>query len=275
MLSTVTLYCVLTLGGAPSVQSVCLQAAPAREKWQRSPNQTQAVVLIHGFHFHFLDKSVPKAELRAWQKSDSPLVKELAKSADVFVFAYGQNAGLDTIVKETKLSANVAELRKLGYTDIVLIGHSAGGLIARHFVEDNPDAGVTKVVQICAPNGGSPLAILTAPKSQKAFMECLTTEHRKRCAELRAEKKIPDSVQFLCVVAKEKNKNTDGVVPCAGQWTADLQKQGIPAVCVVGGHREIVRDVKLIETVAAFARDKHERWPVERIEKAKKDIFGK
>jgi pimeloyl-ACP methyl ester carboxylesterase len=241
----------------------------------RSANQTQAVVLLHGFHFHFLDKNVPKAELRPWQKANSPLIKELSKNADVFVFAYGQNAPLDTIVRESKLASSVEALQRMGYRDITLLGHSAGGLIARHFVEDNPHAGVTKVIQVCSPNGGSPLAKLTAPKSQKLFLECLTPEHRKKCMDLRADKKIPANVQFICVIAKEKNKDTDGVVPCLHQWTGDLQKQGIPAVSVVAGHRDVVRDAKLSETIAGLVRDNHQRWPLERVEQAKKELFGK
>jgi len=275
MLSTFTLTCTLAFAGGPAIDSICTQVAPANDKWTRSPNQKQAVVLIHGYYVHVFDKSVAKPQLRSWQSANGPLVKEIGKNADVYVFAYGQNAALDAIVKDSKLSANVAELRKLGYSDIVLVGHSAGGLIARHFVEDFPDAGVTKVLQVCSPNGGSPLASLSAAKSQKPFLDCLSTDHRKKCMEQRAGKKIPDGVQFICLIAKEKNKDTDGVVPCASQWTADLHKQGIPAVCVVGGHRDVLRDAKLAVTVAELVNGNHERWPAERIEKVKKEISGK
>jgi hypothetical protein len=278
MLQALTLLCTLTVSGDAGVQSICQQAAPvpANGKWTRSPNRTRAVLLIHGFHYHLTNKSVPKAELRPWQKSDSPLVKELAKNADVFVFAYGQNVALDVVVKESKLQGSVAQLPKLGYTEIVLVGHSAGGLIARHFVEDHPDAGVTKVIQVCSPNGGSPLANSTVPKSQKVFVECLSVDGRRKCLELRGDKRIPEKVQFVCVIARsKKTSDTDGVVPCGCQWTADLHKQGIPAVCVVSGHREVVRDAKLAETLAGLVRDKQERWSPERLAKAKKEIFGK
>ena len=275
MLATLALITVLSVSGAPTIDSVCLQVAPAHEKWTRTPDRKQAAILIHGYYVHVLDKNVAKPQFRAWQKADAPLVKELGKNADVFVFAYGQNASLDSIVNHSKLAADVKELRKLGYSDIVLVGHSAGGLIARHFVEDYPDAGVTKVVQLCSPNGGSPLASLTAPKSQKAFLQSLTTEHRKKCLELRCEKKIPDHVQFICVIAKEKNKDTDGVVPCVCQWTADLQKQGIPAICVTGGHRQVLGDAKFAATVAELINSKQGRWPVARVEMAKKEFFGK
>ena len=278
MFPTLTFSCVLLLGGVPVVDSICLQAAPVSKdaKWTRSPKHTQAVVLIHGFHYHVLNSSVPKAELRHWQKPDSTIVKALAKNADVFVFAYGQNVPLDVVVKDSKLGISVTQLQKLGYSDITLVGHSAGGLIARHFVEDHPDVGVTKVIQVCSPNGGSSLASLTAPKSQKQFMDCLTIPNRLKCLETRADKFIPDQVQFVCVVARMDPKSkTDGVVQCANQWTADLQKQGVPAICVTGSHRDVVREAKLVETLATLIRDKQDRWPPQRINEAKKEIFGK
>ena len=278
MLHTIAVLCTLTFSGDVGVQSICQQAAPVppNGEWRRSAAQTRAVLLIHGYHLHVRDKYVPKAELRPWQKFDSPLVKELAKNADVFVFAYGQNVPLDVIVQESKLRGSIAQLRKLGYTEIVLLGHSAGGLIARHFVEDHPDAGVTKVIQVCSPNGGSPLAHSAAPKSQKPFLECLSVEGRRKCLDGRKGKCIPEKVQFVCVIAKTKaTPHTDGIVPCECQWTADLQKQCIPAVCVVGSHREVVRDAKLAAVLAGLVREKQDRWPAERIAKAKKEIFSK
>ena len=267
-------------GDSVPVESICQQVAPAHAdgKWERKPNQTHAVLLIRGLQVHLSEKAVPKAELQSWQKADSPLVKELGKSTDVFVFAYGQNASLETIVSKSKLADSIARIRKLGYTDVTLIGHSAGGLIARHFVEDNPDAGVTKVVQVCTPNGGSSMAslgVLTAPKNQKPFMDSLTVDHRRKCLEARADKSIPAKVQFVCVVAKLENESVgDGVVRCNCQWTPELQKQGIPVELVMGGHLEIVRDVRYAETLARMVRQKQERWPAKRIEKARSEIFG-
>ena len=124
-------------------------------------------MLIHGYKYHLSSKNVAKPELHSWQNPDSHLVKALAKNADVFDFAYGENVSIDTIIHESKLGAGVNQLRRLGYSDIVLLGHSAGGLIARQFVEDYPNAGVTKVVQVSAPNGGSPLANFKGPKTSK------------------------------------------------------------------------------------------------------------
>jgi hypothetical protein len=267
-------------GDSVAVESICKQVAPPHldGKWERKPNQTHAVLLIRGLQVHLFEKDVPKAELQSWQKPDCPLVKELGKSTDVFVFAYGQNASIETIIEKSKLADSIARIRKLGYTDVTLIGHSAGGLIARHFVEDNPDAGVTKVVQVCAPNGGSSMAslgVLTAPKNQKPFMDCLTVDHRRKCLEARADKLIPAKVQFVCVVAKLENDSVgDGVVKCNCQWTPELQKQGVPVELVMGGHLEIVRDARYAETLARVVRQKQERWPAKRIEKARAEIFG-
>lgn len=278
MASSLLLCCIVSLAGGPTVDSICLQAAPVPidGKWARTDKQTKAVVLIHGFYYHFTDKNVAKPSLRPWQNADSPLVKELAKNADVFVFAYGQNAALDTIVSQSKLRENIAQLHKLGYSDIVLVGHSAGGLIARHFVEDHPESGVTRVVQVCAPNGGSPLAGTAVPRSQQAFVDCLTEKSREQCLKDRARKLIPKKVQFVCVVARsESDATTDGVVPCASQWSTDLHKQGIPAIGVIGSHRDVVRDAKLAGTLAKVIQGDHERWNADRVEKAKKEILGK
>jgi pimeloyl-ACP methyl ester carboxylesterase len=278
MLHVTTLLVSLTIGGgAPAVESVCQQVVPMIKEgaWKRTPDQRRAVVLMHGYHFHVWDKNVGKAVLRPWQTADANLCKELGKSADVFVFGYGQNATIDGIVKDTKLAQNVAQLRKLGYTEIVLVGHSAGGLIARHFVEDFPDAGVTRVVQICAPNGGSPFAKTPAPKSQQAFLACLTEKGREQCLIERATKQIPAKIDFVCVIARrEIGADTDGLVPCRSQWTADLQKQGVPAVCVTIDHHQIVRDGKAATTLADVICSPQPRWSSDRVERARKEIFG-
>lgn len=284
MIAALALTLTLALAGEPiALETICQQVAPPNKDaaWMRSQNRDQAVLLIRGYQVHLRDASVPKAELRPWQKPDSPMVKELAKNADVFVFAYGQNVSLDAVVKASTLSSNVARLRKLGYRDIALVGHSAGGLVARQFVEDNPDAGVTRVIQLAAPNGGSTYADLEeklriAPKSQRAFLDCLTIGYRKKCLEQRADKAIPDKVQFVCVVAKEaRHADTDGVVTCASQWPTDLQKQGVPAICVVSSHTKMVSETAVVETVAELLRGKQERWPAERVDKARKEILGR
>ena len=271
-----TLAVSLALQGTlPQVESVFQQIAPMPIAGKTAKTTNPAVVLIHGYYFHLLDRHVSKPAFRPWQRSDGALVSELGKFADVFVFAYGQNASIDAIVTQSKLSREIAELRKRGYTEIVLVGHSAGGLIARQFVEDNPDAGVSRVVQVCAPNGGSPLATLKVAKSQRVFLDCLSQEGRKESLNKRANKVIPAKVQFVCVVGRgDGTTSTDGVVPCVNQWTPDLQKQGIPAVGILSNHHQIVRDPDATAALARIIRGTHTRWTAEQTATGRKVLFG-
>src|SRR5207244_2414497 len=124
--------------------------------------------------------------------------------ADVFAFAYSQDVPLETVADGPGLRDGVRRLKALGYREIVLVGHSAGGLVARQFVEDYPGAGVTKVVQVCAPNGGSAWAKarMAVRKKQEAFLASLTRKDRRLSLHERAEKRIPADVEFVCVVAR-------------------------------------------------------------------------
>ena len=278
MLTSLTLLCTLFLADSPVVQSKCVQAVPpsANGKWKRTPERTQAVLLIHGYQFQLSDETVPTPQFRPWQRAEGALVKELGRSVDVFLFAYGQNADIDGIVKESKLRDNIEQIRKLGYSEIILVGHSAGGLIARHLIEDHPDINVARVVQVCCPNTGSPYAKVKGLKSQQAFIDCLSEEGRAQCLKGRSTKQIPARIQFLCVVARGDGvSGTDGVVPCISQWPEDLRKQGIPAVGLLGGHRDMMNEAKLAVSLGRLICAPQPRWNAERIEQARKEILGK
>src|SRR5262249_18474068 len=160
----------------------------------------------------------------------------------VFAFAYGQTVPVDTIAALPSLRCGIWRLRELGYKEIVLVGFSAGGLVARQVVEDEPDLGVTKVIQVCTPNGGPSWARLKAagPANQKPFLQSLTKETRGRSLEGRAGKRIPDGVQFVCAVGAGMGIS-DGVVSTHSQWPEDLQRQGIPAVLFRTEHLGAVR----------------------------------
>jgi pimeloyl-ACP methyl ester carboxylesterase len=278
MLLPLALACALLAPAASKVESKFEQVAPAPGGGEpaRTPGRTRAVVLLHGYRLHLRDGSVSRPEFRPWQRPGSALVKELAADADVFAFAYGQNACLSDVVERSRLAADVALLRKLGYREVVLVGHSAGGLVARQFVEDHPAAGVTKVVQICSPNGGCFSATLTVPHSQEAFVRCLTVKGREQCLKERAAVRVPEGVQFVCFVGQGAgNVGGDGVVSCRCQWAADLQKQGIPALALTVGHREAVRSAKSARALAELVRKEQPRWRPERVQKARKEILGK
>src|SRR5207248_10428446 len=125
------------------------------------------------------------------------LVKTLKNDADLSALAYGQNVAVDEIAASVELAENVGCVRQLGYKEIILVGHSAGGLIVRQLVEDNPKAGVTKVIQVSAPNGGSDLG----KGSSEPFIASLTKQARQACLLRRVDKKIPARVEFVCVVS--------------------------------------------------------------------------
>ncbi len=148
LLSTLTLVPALPI--AP-VETFYIQVAPApraAKEVLRSPDQDRAVVLIHGLRVHpFNHKLIGRAFLHDWQKPSSLLVQLLGKDSDVYSFAYAQNESVETIAAGSGLKDCVRRLREMGYRSVVLVGHSAGGLLARHLIEDNPDCGVTRVVQ--------------------------------------------------------------------------------------------------------------------------------
>src|SRR5262249_33457374 len=151
--------------------------------------KARAVVLIQGLHVHpFRPGKVPVPERRPWQEPKSNLVKALAKDSDVFAFAYAQTVPVDEVATAPGLRDAVVRLRKAGHTEVVLIGHSAGALVSRSFVEQFPDAGVTKVIAVGAPYAGAEVAHFKVayPKVQEPFVQSLTPE--ARCAAAKVNK---------------------------------------------------------------------------------------
>jgi pimeloyl-ACP methyl ester carboxylesterase len=278
MLASLPAVCALALA-LPPVETAFVQVAPAYREaaaCQRSPGQARAVVLIHGLLPHpFSRDNVARPLFHEWQKPASLLVKRLGKDSDVFAFAYGQNACLSDVVEHSGLAADVARLRKLGYREIVLLGHSAGGLVARQFVEDEPDAGVTKVVQVCSPNGGSSWAGLkvSVRVSQRPFLESLTKEARLRWLADRRDKRVPAGVQFVCVVGTGLGQG-DGLVSTRSAWPEDLQRQGIPAFTLRTQHLSAVRGEEGAKLVAEVVRQDQPRWDTGQVESMRRRLFG-
>lgn len=276
--------CCLLFGGVGGVGAAGQVLDPARPETRfiqvypalkqpaqfiRSEGRHRAVVLIHGYWLHFSKTRVGRAMFKVWQDKDSPLVTTLGKDSDVFAFAYGQTVSVEEIAHLPSLREGISKLRRLGYREIVLLGHSAGGLVAREFAEDFPRVGVTKVVQVCAPNGGSVYAeVGLIPKNQKSFVSSLSPTARARCLLERADKKIPTGVQFVCVVGLE-----DSLVPCRCQWTRDLQDQGVPVIRLKAGHRQIMRQTSLARKLAEVVRAPQLRWKAEEVAAAIQDLF--
>jgi len=272
--------CVLTLAVAPMRPDThFIQVAPVEReaaKCERTPKQQRAVVLLHGLEPHFFSKSaVLQPAFRPWQGADSVLVKKLGQDSDVYAFAYTQNVAADEVVEVPDLGNDIERLKKLGYKEIVLVGFSAGGLIAREFVEDHPDGGVTKVVQVCAPNGGSGWAKVKAVRSlQSDFLGSLTKENRRKVLHERGDKRIPENVEFVCLVGNGIVLG-DGFVSTKSQWTEELQEQGIPAYAVAVTHLHVMQNKKAISVLAEVIHDPQPRWDAKQVAKARKEILVK
>jgi pimeloyl-ACP methyl ester carboxylesterase len=232
-------------------------------------------VLLHGLLVHpFSKTNVGRAGLHAWQKPDCLLVKRLAQEADVFAFAYAQTVSADDIAECPELEKNVRRLRQEGYREIILLGHSAGGVIARQFIEDHPDCGVTKVIQVCAPNAGSGWAKWqTVRANQIDFLVSLTKPARRRSLSERAEKGIPENIEFASIVGTGSIVG-DGVVSNRSQYPPDLQKQGIPAYPFNSTHWLVLRTHKGAELVARLVREKQPRWEERQVEAVRRRLPG-
>jgi pimeloyl-ACP methyl ester carboxylesterase len=258
-----------------SFEVLFVKVGPNARVVGRSAGQERAVVLIHGLALHPISKDkVSKAQLRSWQQQDSTLVKELSQHADVYALAYGQTASCESIAESPRLLEHLRGLKKAGYRDIVLVGHSAGGLIARYLVEDNPEIGITKVIQVCCPNGGSSWAALkTARSVQAAFLASLTHTAREKLLQQRKEKRIPTEIQFTCVIGSVRFGG-DGVVSCKSQWSDDLQAQGISAHSLRATHWDAVRSAKGAELLGRLVREPHKRWDERAVREARKKLLG-
>ncbi len=256
------------------------QVAPdtSEKPWDvpaRPGEKTRAVVLIHGLFVHPLRPALAtKPWRRDWQEPKSELVKVLSKDADVFAFAYAQITPVEDVTDGPGLRGAVARLRKAGYKEIVLVGHSAGGVIARQFVERYPTAGVTKVIAVAAPFAGVDLATLNVgyPKVQAPFVKSLAPEAREEAAK--TNKPLGKNVELVCVVCKLKLVDTDGLVGTTSQWSADLQGLGVPVVHVPCDHFTVMYHPATANTIAKLIRDKLVRWEQNEVEQARKVLFG-
>lgn len=256
---------------APSTRFEQVAPVPKMQKIVRSAGQARAIILVHGLTLHlFKSEKISQPLMRDWQQKDSRMVQSLAKSGDVFSFAYAQTAALDVIASRAELLKQIIAIKKLGYREIVLIGHSAGGVIARHLVEDHPRSGVTKVIQICSPNGGSTWARYAIVRTaQKAFVRSLTKEARMKVLSQRKTKQIPKGVELICLVGNGAGKG-DGLVDCDCQWTTHLREQGIPAFALPTTHWRAMRSAKSIQQIAEHVTKSHPRWSSKEVHAAEK-----
>lgn len=278
--SSVVLCAYLLLAPEPA-DFRFVQVAPAgkeAEAPKRRPDVKRAVILIHGLRPHpFSNAEAAKPDLSWWEKPDSAMVKTLAADSDVYALGYAQTRPVDEIASSAGLRKPVDSLRAAGYAEVVLVGHSAGGLIARYYVENQPlGGGVTKVIQICSPNVGSSWAKLTSGvrQSQEAFLTSLTKEGRRTAQSDRGEKSIPANVEMACVVSNYFGSG-DGMVRSDSQWPADLQKQGVPAVVANALHPTAPLSKSVAKVVGDLVRGPLPRWSDDEVKAVRAKIIGK
>jgi pimeloyl-ACP methyl ester carboxylesterase len=192
----------------------------------------------------------------------------------VFAFAYAQNVAVEKIPQASNLPGQLRLLKTKGYKEIVLIGHSAGALIARHLVEDYPDTGVTRVIQVCAPNAGSSWAGLRPVRSPQAeFIASLTRTYRERVLKQRADKSIPTTIQFVAVVGVTSHLGGDGIVSTRSQWSDDLQRQGVPVHVLTTMHREAMRLPRCHELLRQLVSEPQPRWSAEQVATTRRKLL--
>src|SRR5438270_9463595 len=105
-----TLACFTLLPPNPKIETKLTQVGPvpSGDQFVRSPNQTRAVLLLHGFVPQLREAGVHRAAFRPWQVPGSLLVKTLEKDGDVFSFAYSQNVPVDRIAPSGAFAEAVA-----------------------------------------------------------------------------------------------------------------------------------------------------------------------
>jgi pimeloyl-ACP methyl ester carboxylesterase len=282
---TPTVAAVAALVAAPVINlpTAVWQVGPeVRVKHDGEPaeiriTKDRAVLLVHGLQLHPVRPNKAfRPELHEWMEPKAALVRALAADFDVFAFAYAQTVPVDVVAVSPGFVAAVGKLKAAGYKELVLIGHSAGGLIVRQFVERYPAAGVTKVIQVSAPNTGSDLANIGVglPKPQVPFIRSLAPRPRIEIARS-TDVAIADGIGFCCVVCKVPRLSGDTLVGLESQWPPDLQRQGVPASLVAVNHFEAIKAAHSVERIAELARERLVRWTPEEVEIGRQIVFGK
>ncbi len=234
----------------------------------------RAVILLHGLRgTTVLDRQAHETWLHDWQREGSDLVQALARDADVYAVSYTQNAAIEDVLASEALGQALGTLAGGDHDDVVLLGHSAGGLLARRFVEDHPDAGVTGVVQLCAPNAGSGWGRFheVGRASHEAFIASLSDEALEAA---RRRPSVPEDVDFLVVVCDGTGLG-DGVVADDAQWPEDLQRQGIAAVRIRALHFTATRGERMAERIAAWVAADHPRLGEAEIAETRREVLGR
>jgi pimeloyl-ACP methyl ester carboxylesterase len=249
----------------------------ARAGVQNAPRtKDRAALLIPGLKIHPLRPALcARPERHLWQEPNADLVRTLAPDFDVFAFGYAQTAPLDAVAHSPGLRTAVDNLKQAGYKEVVLIGHSAGGVIARLFAAYYPDAGVTKVITVAAPHTGAEAANIQVgyARAQAPFIHSLAPNVRA-AAKVSIDPKLEQQVEMACVVCKLRRLDGDGLVTLSSQWPDDCRSCGVPAVLVPVSHWDAMISPTSSRVIGELAREKLARWTAEDVEKARRLLFG-
>ena len=257
---------------------VLAQAEPVLETEFRelsTGNPDRAILLLHGLTPHpFSDSKANSPLSPSWLEADSRMGEGLSKKGSLYAFSYSQNVPVSQIA--STLAPLVKDLREMKYKEIILVGFSAGALVVRQFVEDFPDAGVTRVIQVSPPNGGSSWGKIArmVRESQEVFVRSLSEESRAAFLSARAKKgiKIPKKTEFVVVMGRLVGFGDTAVDPGA-QWPEGLRKQGVPVHSIGGVHSFAMRTKVCTELLAKLVSNPQPRWSKEKIEEAKKKLI--
>lgn len=275
VLSSSTLAGLLLMASVQQLPTAFWQISP---EYQMNPKpkaeNTRAILLIHGLVPRPVSPSKARQpEPNSWQLPGTELVRQLKPDFDVYGLSYAQVTPCEWVCLADGLRDAVKLLKTAGYSEIILMGHSAGGLIARNFVERFPDSSVTKVIAVASPHAGSFWANLPQvglPSSQIPFIRSLAPQYRT--SDKLEKKAIPAHVQFCCVICQLPRIKGDTVVSIESQWPEELQKQGIPAQLVRVNHFDAVRSEEATKVISELAREKLRRWTAEEVEQARKAL---
>ena len=103
------------------------------------------------------------------------------------------------------------------------------------------------------------------------FMTSLTRNFRLEALKKRETKKIPDSVEFVCIVGSCRISG-DGIVVAKSQWPLDLQAQGIPAHPLRLTHWDAMKNAKTIELLQKLVKEPQPRWEAKKVLESLKTI---
>lgn len=195
-----------------------------RKSLQRAPGK-RPLVLLPGF----LENPVTLWPLRA----------RLARALDVPVVVLRPPPyGLDLARQARQVAEEIAAvLGETGARQVDLVGHSMGGLLARHLVEIEDSAErINSVVTLATPHLGSALAALLPLRSLRQM--------RRSSAYLEAlnERPLPERVRYIGICSTHDNL----VLP----WNCSLSPRGDNFILRYHGHTTLLFSRQVVTIIA-------------------------